>query len=105
MGDEALMHYQIDQSAWNRPDLLHRHATLYMQKRTESFSARRYLDVPAGNMFREELELFADAVTHDTTATLSGANGCASLAMVQAALQSIAEKGRYINVEHVLARA
>lgn len=105
VGTKALMHYQIDQGAWGNPDRLHENAVLYQQKRSESFAQRSFLPVPQGNMFCEELDMFADAIMGNTPATLSGENGCVALAMVYAALQSIEEHGRYVDIRRLLAAA
>ncbi|TAL81453.1 MAG: Gfo/Idh/MocA family oxidoreductase, partial [Candidimonas sp.] len=103
VGTKALMHYQIDQSAWGSADRLHESAELYFQKRSEGFAQRNLLPVPPGDMFCEELDMFADAIASDTPSSLSGENGCVALAVIYAALQSIEEHGRYIDVRGLLA--
>jgi len=105
VGTEALMHYQIDQGAWGRPDRLHEGAVLYRQKRSEGFAQRSFLPVPPGDIFCEELDMFADAIASNTPSSLSGENGCIALAMVYAALQSIEAHGRYVNIGRLLAAA
>ena len=58
-GADALMFYDIDQTHWANPERLHENATLYMQARGKGpANARRCLCRP-GNMYRDELELFA----------------------------------------------
>ena len=61
-GADALMFYEIDQTHWANPERLHENATLYLQARGKGPADRQALTVPAGNMYRDELELFADSV-------------------------------------------
>ena len=61
-GLDALMVYDIDQTHWADPERLHENATLYMQARGKGPADRQALPVPDGNMYRDELDLFADSV-------------------------------------------
>lgn len=101
-GTKALMSYQIDQTLWNRASTLHQGADLYLQRRGDGFGKRTLLAVPEGDMFREELELFVDAIMGVDSVDLSAQNGCVALAMVCAALQSTEMGGRAINVRGLL---
>ena len=61
-GTDALMFYDIDQTHWANPEQLHENATLYMQARGKGPAERQALPVPPGNMYRDELDMFADSV-------------------------------------------
>jgi predicted dehydrogenase len=87
-GAEALMFYDIDQTHWAAPEKLHENATLYLQGRGKGPADRQMLPVAAGNMYRDELEMFADSVILGMPCELSAANGCQAVAAVYAALKS-----------------
>jgi len=105
MGSKALMHYQIDFGTWDTPSRLHETSTLYIQRRGKGYAAREPLALPAGDMFVEELEMFAHSIDSGAPCELSAANGNAALALVYAALQSIENRGGYVRVADVLAAA
>jgi predicted dehydrogenase len=104
-GTDALMFYDVDQTNWGVPERLHENATLYLQARGTGPGARRAIEVPVGNMFRDELELFADVVAHSGTCELSAANGCQALAAVYAALASAADGGRIVTLAEIIEQA
>jgi predicted dehydrogenase len=104
-GDRASYFYEVDQGLWSQPERLHEHAVLERQGREQGPGTRTRLPVHAGNMFREELELFADAVRRDEPCELSGENGCHALAAVDAAIASAARGGAEVELEEVMAAA
>ncbi len=104
-GLDALMFYDIDQTHWANPERLHENATLYRQTRGKGPAERETLAVPAGNMYRDELELFADSVIGDTDCELSAANGCQAVAAVYAALKSAHENGRAVALNEIIEAA
>ena len=104
-GDAAQLCYEVDQALWGRPERLHEGATLYRQPRGGGPREREPLAVPAGNMFREELALFARSVLDGTACELSADNGCHALAVVVAAGESAAAAGRAVELSDVFARA
>jgi hypothetical protein len=104
-GTDALMFYEVDQNDWGDPERLHENATLYLQTRGTGPAARRAIAVPPGNMFREEIELFADSVVAGRGCELSAENGLHALAAVYAALRSAAEGGRVMFLGDVVAEA
>lgn len=104
-GDRGVIAYEIDQSLWNVADDLHAGATLYRQALGRPPRERVQLEVPRGNMFREELEIFARAVTGNGECELSAGNGCQALAIVDAAIESAALDGRHVAPADLLARA
>jgi predicted dehydrogenase len=104
-GTAALMFYDVDQTNWGVPEKLHEHATLYRQARGTGPGARQAIPVPVGNMFRDELEMFADFVRNGGVCELSAANGCQALAAVYAALVSAQEGGRIVPLEEIIGAA
>lgn len=101
-GAEALMFYDIDQTHWANPERLHESATLYVQARGKGPAGRQMTEVPAGNMYRDELEMFAGAVTANVDCELSAANGCQAIAAVYAALKSANEGGRAVALSEIV---
>jgi len=104
-GDRASVGYALDQSLWAQPARLHEHAVLERQARGDGPQARSRIPVPPGNMFRDELELFADAVRGDGSCELSAANGCQALTAVEAAIASASRGGAAVTLDEMLAVA
>ena len=101
-GSAGLMHYEIDFDTWDTPDQLHRSSTLYVQRGKGGFAKREELKVPESDMFRAELEMFAESCRSGKSNELSAYNGNVAVAIVNAALKSIDEHGRYVRIAHVL---
>jgi predicted dehydrogenase len=101
-GLDALMFYDIDQTHWARPERLHENATLYLQPRGKGPAERQALAVPPGNMYRDELDMFADSVMQNVTCELSAANGCQAVAAVYAAITSAKEGGRSVALSAIV---
>jgi predicted dehydrogenase len=99
------MVYDIDQTHWASPERLHENATLYMQARGKGPADRQAFAVPPGNMYRDELELFADSVRNGAECELSAANGCQALAAVYAALTSAKQHNRAVELNEIIAAA
>jgi predicted dehydrogenase len=104
-GLDALMFYDIDQTHWAAPERLHENASLYMQARGKGPADRQMVDVPAGNMYRDELELFAHSVLSGAECELSAANGCQAVAAVYAALKSAQEGSRAVALSDIIEAA
>jgi predicted dehydrogenase len=104
-GDAGLAFYEIDPKHWGEPDRLHENARLYVQRRGTGIDARLGIDVPPGNMFREELNLFADSIVLGGECELSAENGCQALAAVWASIQSAANAGAAVSLAEVLNKA
>ena len=92
-GTDALMFYDVDQTNWGVPERLHEDATLYRQARGTGPGARQTIEVPEGNMFRDELELFADFVRNGGACDLSAANGVRRSRRCTRRCASAAERG------------
>ena len=104
-GADALMFYDIDQTHWGAPERLHENATLYLQARGKGPADRQAIGVPAGNMYRDELDMFADSIASDAPNELSAANGCQAVAAVYASLKSATENGRAVRLSEIIEAA
>jgi hypothetical protein len=96
------MHYEIDFDTWDTPDQLHKNSTLYIQRGKDGYAKREELKVPESDMFRAELEMFADSCRSGKSNELSAYNGNVAVAMVYAALRSIEENGQRIRIADIL---
>jgi predicted dehydrogenase len=101
-GNDALMFYDINQTFWPDPERLHENAILYLQARGKGPGEREMLPVPPGNMFRDELELFARSAASGEECELSAANGCQAVAAVYAALKSARDGGRTVTLSEIV---
>lgn len=104
-GADALMFYDIDQTHWPSPERLHENATLYTQARGKGSAERQTLPVAPGNMYRDELDLFADSVAANKECELSARNGCQAVAAVYAALKSAQEGSRAVRLSEIIEAA
>ena len=103
-GSKGLMHYEIDFGTWDTPHLLHQRSTLYIQRGKDGYGKREELVVPESDMFRAELEMFADSCISGKSPELSADNAITSLAVVNAALKSIERKGQAVTLDEVMAQ-
>ena len=104
-GSKGLMHYEIDFSTWDTPDVIHKTSTLYIQRGKDGYGKREDIPLPAGDMFRDELELFADVCTSGRACELTAHNGNVAVAVVYAALKSIERKGQAVAISEVMQEA
>ncbi len=104
-GSKGLMHYEIDFGTWDTPEELHKSSTLYIQRGKDGYAKREELKVPESDMFRAELDLFAQSCKSGKGNELSADNGNIALAVVYAALRSIEENGRGIRLAEVIEAA
>jgi predicted dehydrogenase len=101
-GSKGLMHYEIDFGTWDTPHLLHQSATLYIQRGKDGYAKREVLPIPESDMFRAELEMFAESCRSGRAGELTAANGNAALAAVYAALRSIERRGEAVKLAEVI---
>src|SRR3954462_6906481 len=92
-GSKGLMHYEIDFGTWDTPDKLHLTSTLYIQRGKDGYGKREELKVPESDMFRAELEMFAESCLTGRRNLLNARNGNVAVAIVYAALRSIDRHG------------
>jgi predicted dehydrogenase len=104
-GQKGLMHYELDFSTWDTPDQLHETSELYIQRGKDGFSKREVLSIPPGDMFLDELEMFAQVCATGAPGELSAYNGNVAVAVVYAALRSIDNNGVCIKLNHILDEA
>ena len=104
-GSTGLMHYEIDFDTWDTPDQLHKKSTLYIQRGIDGYAKRQELTVPESDMFRAELEMFAESCRSGRPNELNARNGNAAVAIVYAALRSIEKNGQAVRVADVLQEA
>jgi predicted dehydrogenase len=101
-GQKGLMHFELDFSTWDTPDRLHETSELYIQRGKDGYSKREVLEIPAGDMFQDELEMFAEVCTTNATCELNASSGNVALAVVYAALRSVERNGRCIALSDIL---
>ena len=101
-GSKALVHYEIDFGTWDTPHLLHRSSTLYVQRGKDGYAKREAIPVPESDMFRTELEMFAESCASGRENELTAYNGNVAVAVVNAALRSIDRKAQAVRVADVL---
>lgn len=101
-GQKGLIHYELDLAAWDNPDDLHKTSLLYIQRGKDAFGEREVLDLPPGNMFVDELEIFAAACTTGKLTELTASDGVVALAVVTAALRSIERGGQAVPLNEIL---
>lgn len=104
-GDLACAYYEVDQAGWSDAAQLHVGARLYVQTRGKGISTREEIEVPAGDMFRDELELFAQAIFTRQPVEISADNGVQALAAVYASIASARKGGCVQTIDGVIAAA
>jgi len=104
-GAKGLMHYEMDFGTWDTPSKLHENSTLYIQRGKDGYAKREVLKLPESDMFRAELEMFADSCRTGKSNELSAHNGNVAIAVVNAALRSIDQRGQLVSVADMIAEA
>lgn len=102
-GAKGLMHYEIDFGTWDTPDKLHSTSTLYIQRGKNGYAKREEIKLPESDMFRAELDMFAESCRTGKVRELSAYNGNVAVAVVYAALRSIENKGSAVKIADVIA--
>jgi predicted dehydrogenase len=104
-GSKGLMHYEIDFGTWDTPDKLHDRSVLYIQRGKDGYANRENLTIPPSDMFRTELEMFAESCRTGKPGELSAHNGNVAVSVVYAALRSIQKGGLAVKMAEVLEEA
>ena len=104
-GSKGLMHYEMDFGTWDTPHLLHHASTLYIQRGKDGYGKREEIKLPESDMFRAELEAFAGSCASGKPNGLTAHNGNIAVAVVNAALKSIDQKGRSVTIAAVMEEA
>jgi predicted dehydrogenase len=101
-GSKGLMHYEIDFGVWDTPAKIHDSSTLYIQRGKDGYGEREVLKDSESDMFRTELELFAESCRSGRANELSAENGNVAVAAVYAALRSIELNGQAVKLSEVM---
>jgi predicted dehydrogenase len=101
-GSKGLMHYEVDFGTWDTPSRLHESSLLYIQRGKDGYGKREVLPLPPGDMFQEELEMFAQACATNRPCELTAENGVVAVAVVNAALRSIDLSGQLVRLASVI---
>jgi predicted dehydrogenase len=101
-GSKGLMHYEIDFGTWDTPHRLHDNSVLYIQRGKDGWAKRENVPLPASDMFRAELEMFADSCASGKPNELTAHNGNVAVAVVYAALKSIDRRGQSVRIAEVM---
>jgi predicted dehydrogenase len=104
-GAKGLMHYEIDFGTWDTPHDLHKTSTLYIQRGKDGYGKREELTVPESDMFRAELDMFAESCRTGAANELSARSANVALAVVYAGLRSIERHGQAVKIADVIADA
>jgi predicted dehydrogenase len=104
-GSQGLMHYEIDFGTWDTPHLLHQTSTLYIQRGRDGYGKREEIKLPESDMFRAELEMFAESCQSGKPGELTADNGNVAVAVVYAALRSIDRKSQCVRIADVMEEA
>ena len=71
----------------------------------DGWAKRENIALPESDMFRSELEMFADSCTSGKANELTAHNGNVAVAVVYAALKSIERKGQAMRIADVVEEA
>jgi predicted dehydrogenase len=104
-GSKGLMHYEIDFGTWDTPAELNKKSVLYIQRGKDGYAKREELAVPESDMFRAELDMFAQSCRTGKANELTARNGNLAVAVVCAALRSIDRHGQLVPIAEVIAEA
>jgi predicted dehydrogenase len=104
-GSKGLMHYEIDFGVWDTPADIHKSSTLYIQRGKDGYGKREVLKDAESDMFRAELEMFAESCRSGKANELNADNGNAAVAIVYAALRSIDLNGQAVKIADVTSAA
>jgi predicted dehydrogenase len=104
-GSKGLMHYEIDFGTWDTPEKLHETSTLYIQRGKDGYGKREEIKVPESDMFRAELEMFAESCRSGKSNELNARNGNVAIAVVYAALRSIEQRGQAVRIADMISDA
>jgi hypothetical protein len=99
------MHYEMDFGTWDTPSKLHENSTLYIQRGKDGYAKREVLQLGESDMFRAELEMFAESCRTGASNELTARNGNVAVAVVNAALRSIEQRGQLVSVADMIAEA
>jgi predicted dehydrogenase len=100
-GSKGLMHYEIDFGVWDTPWEIHKSSTLYIQRGKDGYGKREELKDAESDMFRTELEFFAESCRTGKPNELSAENGNIAVAAMYAALRSVELNGQAVKIADI----
>jgi predicted dehydrogenase len=103
LGTKANLFYDLDFTHWDESHSADKYSTLRSQE--YGASERQPVDLPATDMFREQLDEFALAIRGRAEIEVGIEESIAALAVVRAALESSEREGRSVDVAEVIAAA
>ncbi|MBI2998813.1 MAG: Gfo/Idh/MocA family oxidoreductase [Deltaproteobacteria bacterium] len=98
-GMDANLYFTVDFNFWSRSDVVNEHSHLEIQHRGSS--EHKPIPLARGDMFREELEEFAECIRNKGRPEVGGPEAVAALAVVHAAIRS-AQSGRTVTLKEIL---
>ncbi len=98
-GMEANLYFTLDFNFWSRSDVVDQHSHLEIQQRGSS--EHRPIPLGQGDMFREQLEEFADCIRGKKQPEVGGKEAASALAVIYAALRST-ETGRTVTLKEMI---
>src|SRR4051812_41476104 len=104
-GSQGLMHFEIDFGTWDTPSELHKTSTLYIQRGKDGYAKREELTIPESDMFRAELEMFAESCRTGKPNELTAHNGNVAVAVGYAAFRPIERNGQAGRIAGVVPEA
>ena len=90
---------------FSKNDGLQNQSVLYIQRGKDGYGKREELKVPESDMFRAELDMFAESCRTGKPNELNARNGNVALAVVYAGLRSIDRQGQAVKIADVIADA
>jgi hypothetical protein len=75
---------------------------LYIQRGKDGYAKREEINLPPSDMFRAELDMFAESCVTGKVRELSAHNGNVAVAVVYAALRSIENKGEAVKIADII---
>jgi predicted dehydrogenase len=102
-GTRANLMYDLDFTRWAESHLADRNSTLHSQAIGEI--DRQLLDLPATDMFLEQLEEFALAIRGEAVIEVGATEAVRALAVVRAALESSDRAGAAVTLDEVIEAA
>jgi predicted dehydrogenase len=100
LGTKANLMYDLDFTRWAESHEADRYSTLYSQAYGEIERSR--VDLPATDMFLEQLDEFALAIRGEGQIEVGAAEATAALAVVRAALESSDRNGAAVTLSEVI---
>ena len=98
------MHFEIDFGTWTRPKSS-TSPRFHIQRGKDGYARREVLKVAKSDMFRAELDMFADSIASGKPSELSADNANVSLAVVYGALRSLERGGQSVKIADIINEA